>query len=261
MQLKILGLLVYSISCGLIAHSAYARDEVDLQLVILADVSSSMDGEEKQLQQQGFADAFRQPALVDAILSGTHHRIAVAYVEWGGTASPRPVIPWTLIDSPEAAKAFAARLQGNAPGRLPRGTSINTAFSYADYLFKSSPFEAPRNVVNISGDGVNNDERGIAKARDLLVASGVTINGLPILYKGLMDGVVDGYDEKDMPREQLVGYFKDEVIGGRNAFVEPVTTRDGYTAAIYRKLLREIYVSQSGAPNGRGTGGSKAKRL
>jgi hypothetical protein len=221
------------------ACAASASERVDMQLVLLADVSYSMDREERLLQQQGFARAFRHVKIVEAILGGPSRKIAVTYVEWGGDQQPRVIVPWTRIDSVAAAYEFSIAVERNIPSRLVRGTSISKALSFAEFLIDTSPFEARRNVINISGDGVNNNGPDLAPVRDRLVAHGIVINGMPIIYKGLMEGIVS-VDEADMPRELLVDYYRNEVIGGPGAFIEPVTAKDNYALAIFKKLLREI---------------------
>lgn len=218
---------------------ARAGQAVDLQLVIAADVSTSMDREEKTLQQQGFVLAFRDPELIRMMLAGPEGRISVTYFEWGGDRTPKLVVPWTVIDSPQAALAFAQRLERNFPSRLPRGTSIGMALDYSSYLLQSSGYDAGRNVVNLSGDGVNNNVPDVEETRARLLDMGTTINGMPIVYKSLLQGVLDGAED-DFPPEYLIDYYRNEVIGGPGAFVEPVTARQNYSAAILRKLIREI---------------------
>lgn len=227
-------------------HPSFAAERVDMQLVLLADTSVSMDREEKQLQQQGFAKALRNPKILSAIMGGPTRRISVTYVEWGGDRPPRVVIPWTIIDSPLAAYEFSARLERNFPSRMTRGTSISTALNCAQFLFETSPFEAPKNVINISGDGVNNNGQDLAAVRAHVLSKGVTINGMPIIYKGLMEGVVSS-SEADMPRELLLDYYRTEVIGGPGAFIQPVVAKSNYSEAIFKKLLREIEASTKSA--------------
>jgi hypothetical protein len=212
---------------------------VDVQLVIAADVSISMDRQEKQLQQEGFARAFRHPEIVRAIQAGPLGRIAVVYFEWGGERQQRVVIPWMLIDGAASARRFAEDLEDRSPSKFIRGTSLSGALEKAAELFANSKFSGGKRVVNISGDGMNTQGREIEPVRRALVDLGITINGMPIVYKGLLDGVVR---DREIPHDpqQLIDYFEQHVIGGSEAFVEPVVAMRNYEDAIHRKLLREI---------------------
>lgn len=218
---------------------ARADMPVDVELVIAADVSISMDREEALLQQQGFVEAFRHPDILRAIDSGPAGRIAVTYLEWGGDRRHRVVVPWVLIDGAESAGRFADRLETSRPARFKRGTSISSALVRSHDLLQHSGFAGARRVINISSDGVNNKGPKLAHVRARLLADGVTINGLPIVYKGLLDGVVAGPAVRADPAF-LIDYFERDVIGGPYAFVEPVTAIESYADAIRRKLVREI---------------------
>lgn len=244
-----------SIVCGLLlaaAGPAAARAEtpVDLELVIAADVSVSMDREEKRLQQEGFVEAFRHPDILAAISSGTHGRIAVTYIEWGGDRQQRVVVPWTLIDGRESAHRFARRLEQSRPTKMVRGTSISSALMKSAELMLDNGFAGARYVINLSGDGTNNKGPELRDVRAALLASGITINGMPIIYEGLLEGAIED-PQFESPARMLVRYFEDEVIGGPDAFVEPVRHLGDYAAAIRRKLQREIEAPAYSAVPGR----------
>jgi hypothetical protein len=230
-----------TILCALsLSGRVRAETPVDIELVIAADVSLSMDQEEKQLQQEGFVEAFRDPDVLDAIRSGGMGRIAVTYFEWGGHNRHRIVIPWTIIDGPESAEHFARRLETNRPARFNRGTSLASALLRSRQLLQERGGSATRRVINISGDGRDNGELELARARSVTLAGEVTINGLPIVYKGLMEGIVTGTTQREVDPRLLTNYFERQVIGGQFAFVEPVVARENYADAIRRKLIREI---------------------
>lgn len=218
---------------------AWAETPVDLELVIVADVSISMDREEKRLQQEGFVAAFRHPDILKAIGTGPHQRIAVTYIEWGGDGQQRVVVPWMTISGPTSALHFASRLERNRPAKMVRGTSISSALIKAATLIESSGFAGTRRIINLSGDGVNNKGPELPDVRAEILASGITINGMPIIYKGLLDGVIDN-PEGQPPASVLISYFEEQVIGGPDAFVEPVKSLDDYAGAVRRKLKREI---------------------
>lgn len=214
-------------------------DFVDVQLAIAADVSISMDREEKLLQAAGFAAAFRDPEVIHAITGGPAGRIAVTYFEWGGARTQRLVVPWMVIDGVESAWEFAGRIEGNNPSKLRRGTSIAGALGHALDLLDASGIAAGRRIVNLSGDGPDDRALDLESVREKLLDSGVTINAMAVIYKGRLDGVVDGVEETMTPADMLA-YFEKNVIGGAGAFVEPVWAISDYANAVKRKLLREI---------------------
>jgi hypothetical protein len=224
-------LLAVLLACALPATQPAAQAPVDVELVIAVDVSLSMDMEEQRLQREGYVAAFRDAELHKAIAGGLHGRIAVVYMEWAGPGSQSIVIPWTVIDGPAAARAFADRLAAQPISRL-RLTSIGAALHFARALLTNTGFAGLRRVVDISGDGPNNAGPTAPVARDALVADGVVINGLPIM---LRTGSPSFFDLSDLDR-----YYAACVIGGAGAFMVPVKEIGELKAAIRRKLLLEI---------------------
>ena len=105
---RLIAALVFALVAG---ARAMAADSVDLELVLLADASGSIDDAEIRFQRQGYAEAITHPEVLDAIAEGFEQRIAVTYVEWGTVGSQEVVVPWTIIDGPGSAKAFAGALQ------------------------------------------------------------------------------------------------------------------------------------------------------
>ncbi|HEY8563908.1 MAG TPA: DUF1194 domain-containing protein [Beijerinckiaceae bacterium] len=213
----------------LLARPARADVEVDLALVIAVDISYSMDPDEQALQREGFAEAFRSPLVKDAIRKGMVGRIGVTYLEWAGAFDQRVAIPWTLLDSVESIDAFADRIAAT-PLRRAQRTSISGAIDAAAKLQAESGFLATRRVIDISGDGPNNQGRFVTIARDEAVRAGITINGLPIMLK------TPGYfDIPDLER-----YFRDCVIGGQGAFMVPARNKPELQEAIRTKILLEV---------------------
>ncbi len=209
---------------------ASADEEVDVALVIAVDISFSMDPEEQALQREGFVEAFRSPIVHDAIRKGTIGKVAVVYAEWAANFEQRVIVPWTVIDNPESAFAFAGRLAAQPTRRGPR-TSVSGAIDFGVRLLRESGVEAPRRVIDISGDGANNQGRPVTEARNEAVAQGLTINGLPIMLKR----ATSYWDVTD-----LDVYYRDCVIGGPGAFTVPVRDRDQFVNAIKTKILMEI---------------------
>src|SRR5215212_1348915 len=208
---------------------ARAETEVDLALVIAVDVSYSMDVDEQTLQREGFIQAFRSPTVHDAIRRGLLGRIAVAYVEWAGAGDQKILLPWTVLDNPEDANAFAERL-AEAPTRRAQRTSISGIIDFAARLLAESGFAAARQVIDVSGDGPNNQGRPVTTARDEALAHGVTINGLPIMLKA--PGYFDILD--------LDLYYRDCVIGGQGAFMVPAREREQFREAVKTKVILEV---------------------
>lgn len=225
-------LLLAVIVAAIAAASAKAAEtDVDLELVLAVDVSRSMDFDEQEVQRNGYIAGLTHPEILAAIRSGFLGRIAVTYVEWAGPGSYAVVVPWTLIDGPEAAEAFVTRLAGTAVSRL-RGTSISGALRLASGLFESNGFRAMRQVIDVSGDGPNNTGAPVLEARAAALAKGVTINGLPIMLHGRSDGMFS-IDDLDV-------YYENCVIGGPGAFLVTVESIDRLAEAIRRKLVLEI---------------------
>ena len=209
-----------------------AQTPIDLELVLAVDVSLSMDLDEQRLQRDGYIAAFRDPEVHAAIASGAHARIAVIYMEWAGRSTQNVVVPWTLIDGPAAARDLADRLE-RLPISRARLTSISGGLLFAQGLFETSGFKGLRRVIDVSGDGPNNDGSPVAEARDRLVAQGIVINALPIMLK-----IGNGGSLFDIPN--LDDYYTDCVIGGGGAFMVPIRTKAEVIPAIRRKLLLEI---------------------
>ena len=209
---------------------ATAETEVDLALVIAVDISYSMDPEEQALQREGFVGAFRSKEVHDAIRSGALGRIAVVYGEWAATFEQKVIVPWMVIDDPESAMAFADRLAAQPTRRGPR-TSVSGAIDVGVRLLDDSGVTATRRVIDISGDGANNQGRSVTAARDEAVAQGVTINGLPLM----LNRPSSYWDVTE-----LDVYYKNCVIGGPGAFIHPVRDAREFPHAIRAKIIREI---------------------
>lgn len=211
------------------AMPAQARTEVDLALVIAVDISYSMDTDEQELQREGFAEAFRSPLVDDAIRHGMLGRIAVTYMEWAGSADQHVIISWTILDNSESLMALADRI-ASTPLRRAQRTSVSGAIDGAMRLFEISDVEATRMVIDVSGDGTNNQGRPVTQARDEAVAGGITINGLPIMLK--TPGALDAPD--------LDLYFRDSVIGGPGAFMVLAREKTQFQEAIKTKIILEV---------------------
>jgi hypothetical protein len=234
---RLLGLLLALVTLAMTgaANPARSAEQVDLLLVLAADVSRSVDHLKHRLQREGYAAAISDKRVLDAISSGRHRRIAVCYVEWSGVTAQRLLIDWTVIDGPDAARKF-----GDSLIELPRSfaerTSISGAIDFAVTLFDQAPFKAERRTIDISGDGTNNSGRDVAAARDEAVAKGITINGLVILS----ERPLAWNPEHTNPPGGLENYYRQNVIGGPGAFVVVAENFNSFGQAIVKKLVAEI---------------------
>ncbi len=214
--------------------------KVDLELLLGVDVSGSVDEVEAQLQRAGYIAAFRDPTIHRVIAGGRQGRIAVAYVEWAGGFYKRVVADWTVIDGAETAEALAEHLESVPIERGPR-TSISGIIDYAVPRFAENAYDGFRRVLDISGDGPNNNGRGVKEARDEAVAAGITINGLPIVN-----------DRPSRwgrpPMRNLDLYYKSCVIGGFGSFYVVAEGFESFAQAIRKKLILEIAGLTPGEP-------------
>ena len=217
---------------ALLAAPANA-EEVDLELLLLVDVSRSMSASELELQRQGYVEALRSDAVAAALGRALTGRMALAYVEWAGETRQRVIQDWRLIESRDDLLAVADLLETDRTTRQSR-TSITAALRFGAGYFDDNGFEGMRRVIDISGDGPNNQGGLVTAARDAVVAQGITVNGLPLMTE---DGSFMRIDDLDR-------YYELCVIGGPGAFVMPVTGWEDFAEAVTRKLVLEI----AGAP-------------
>lgn len=215
----------------LAAPQSRAAEEVDVALVLAVDVSLSMSREELEIQRRGYAAALLHDHVLQAIADGARGRVAVAYVEWAGSRMQRVVVPWTVIAGREDAQRVVAQLSAQPPNSARR-TSISGALAFAGDMLAESGFQTPRRVIDISGDGPNNEGAPVADVRDALTRRGITINGLPLMTNG---GFTTSYDIGELDR-----YYADCVIGGPGAFMVPVNDWDQFPEAVRRKLVMEL---------------------
>lgn len=214
-------------------------EPVDVELVLAVDVSLSMSPFELETQRAGYAAALTSEAVIDAIQSGAHGKIAVTYFEWAGSSAQYAIVPWTVIATREDAEAVAGKLTRNPPNSARR-TSISAALEFGADLFAESSFEGAKRVIDVSGDGPNNQGAPVDGVRDQLVRQGITINGLPLMTNG---GMNSAYDVED-----LDVFYTHCVIGGPGAFVVPVNSWEQFPEAIRRKLVLELAGAESPAP-------------
>lgn len=198
--------------------------EVDLALVLAADCSGSMKPEHYGLQQRGYGAAFRDPAVIKAIRSGLTGAIAVCYFQWSGFPIQNLILPWTVLDSAESIARYATLLEDTERSIYGGGTSPAGAIRFGQRQIERLGIAATRRVIDVSGDGRANNGPPPDDMRDIAVAAGITVNGLPIMHLEI------DIDE----------YYARHVIGGPGAFTVPARDFASFQEAIRKKLVLEI---------------------
>jgi hypothetical protein len=207
-----------------------APTQVDVKLIIASDMSHSIDDVEAKTEREGIADVFSDPEVIRTIENGPFGRIAVMMLDWAGYQDQRVMIDWTIIHDKSSANAFSAKVR-----LLPRPsglrTSISSALERAFEILNQSDREivATRKVVDVSGDGPNNDGVSLEHVHETTAKNGIVVNGLPI-----MDTASDSY----FP--DLDKYYDACVVSGAGAFLIVVKSYKDFGSAMRRKLVREI---------------------
>ncbi|WFU40823.1 DUF1194 domain-containing protein [Bradyrhizobium sp. CB82] len=228
------GANVASTAVGNIGYQLVDKDtlpSVDAELVIAVDVSYSMDEDELRVQREGYAQAVVSKEFLQAVKAGPKKRISVTYFEWSASDDQKIIVPWRLVDGPESADALAAEIM-QTPVRRGSRTSISGAIHFAIPLFDQDRYYGLRRVIDISGDGANNEGSPVTKARNAALEKGITINGLPIMVKGPTVSMMD-IDNLDL-------YYEDCVIGGPGSFMLAIKEREKFKEAIRTKLAMEV---------------------
>jgi hypothetical protein len=221
---------------GVVSFPLAARAaDVDLLLVLAADVSRSIDAAKFQLQRDGYAAAVANSRVLDTIRAGRNGRIGLTFIEWSGIGAQRVVIDWMAVGDAGSAKDFGDRLL-ESPRSFADRTSISGAIEFAMAALTRAPFHAPRQIIDISGDGTNNSGRDVTELRDQAIAKGITINGLAILS----ENPLPWNPEHTNPPGGLDQYYRDNVIGGPGAFVMVAKNFDSFGEAIISKMIAEV---------------------
>ena len=219
-----LSVLVVVLVIGVSGQVAHAQTPVALELVLSLDTSESVSSAEYALQVKGLVAAFNNYRVIQAIEKVGGGGIAVAVTQWAGPDQQELSLNWHHITGEEDARAYAQTLASLARPYEDGGTAIASALKHAAAQFEGNGFVSKRRVIDLSGDGRENRKGHVVETRDALVASGIIINGLPIVNE-------DNF---------LYYYFKNTVIGGPNAFAELAYDYEDFTNAIIEKLVREI---------------------
>lgn len=229
------GLMTFLMICAFGASTPVAAQQsgkVDLELVLAVDVSGSVDDEEAILQRRGYVEAFQDEMIIDAIKRGPYGAIAVTYIEWAGEQYQNTIVDWTRISNTAEAEEFADQL-AFAPIAVNVWTSISTIITEGTRRIRQNGYDGRRKVIDVSGDGANNDGILVNVARDRAIAQGITINGLPIINDRL-----SRYGRPQIPN--LDYYYTDCVVGGPGAFIIVANGFFDYARAVRQKLILEI---------------------
>jgi hypothetical protein len=188
------------------------------------DVSASVDFDEFALMAGGTAAALRDPQVLAAATAGPRGAAAICLLLWSGLGERDLAVGWTRLVGPASAAALADAIE-NTP-RLPRAgaTALGEGMAAGLALLAAFPAEAVRLVLDVSGDGRNNQGRAPGPVRDLAVDAGITINGLAILNE----------------EPELLDHYVAEVIGGPGSFAMDCADYPDFAEAILRKLKREL---------------------
>lgn len=199
--------------------------EVDVALVLAVDESNSVDAVRWQQQMIGYAEAFRDPSVQQAITSGPNRCIIATMVVWSEIFDQKQAVPWTILCTKSNSESFARSI--DVLQRTFQGdTAIAAVIDYSTTLLRKLPVKARRKVIDISGDGPDNRTSGqLMFARHQAVKSGIVINGLPIVTM-------------DYPK--IAAYYEQFVIGGDDSFIVVADSFDDFAVAIRRKLILEI---------------------
>lgn len=220
-----------AILMAVLAVPAAAQQQVDLELVLLADATGSIDAAEVAFQRQGYADAITHPSVLAAIAGGFNQRIAVTFIEWGDRNSQKTVVPWTVIDGTDSAAGFAQVL--TSIPRLAFGrNAIGSALLAGMAAIEGNGIEGRRKVIDFSGDSANSwNGADVHTARELVLSQGIVINALA-LYCRTCNGRPS--------RENLEAAYQRRIIGGPRSFVVTADSRESFAEAVRRKLILEI---------------------
>lgn len=221
------------LTTALISTPAMAQECIDTELVMLSDLSGSMNLAEKKIVRDGHVAAFRDGSVLDKIQEGPCGAVLVTYVEWA--MHQKVVVDWTVISSDEDAEAFATALE-NAPfSNVGASTMLSYAMDFAGKIIKGNGIDATDRVVDILGDGQDDSSTKPSEIVERYSGKGVPIwekitwNAIPVVER---NGNSSGKD--------LIHYFQTQVVGGPWSRVVPAYGFEDVPRAIVEKLSKEI---------------------
>lgn len=225
--------LALAVALTLIARPAAAGEPVSVELVLGVDCSLSVNNVEYALQMHGIAAALRNPAVIAAILA-RRKGVAFALFQWAGVPEDKPSVPWRVLRTPADIAETANEVERVKSVNVGYLTGIGEAVVQAMHFLADNGYDGLARRIDISGDGRSNTGREPALMRNLATAAGITINGLAILTED----------------PHLDRYYRENVVAGPDAFVEPALDYNAFRRAMLRKLLRELQPALSEAAPG-----------
>ena len=207
---------------------------VAVELALLVDVSGSVDNSEYNLQKTGYVNAFKD-AIIQSNIASLTGGIAVTYIEWSGANQQSSLVNWTHVTDAASANAFADAIAATTRA-FSSLTAPGSAINYVAPGFSTNSYEGARWVIDVSGDGPQNDGANTATARDNFLNSapmGVSavVNGLAILGElGLQD------------------WYQNNIQGGTNAFVIAANGFADFDNAVKTKIGKEIHDGGGNVP-------------
>lgn len=204
----------------MLAEPAGAGCRIALALAI--DVSKSVSRHDYTVQRDGVIAALADPEVRDLLLRPSDH-VALMIYHWSGKEYQGVVADWREITGPEDLRAIADLVEGHPRNTRSLPTAIGVALQFGRQAMEDAP-NCARRVIDVSGDGRNNDSTTPQHAYEWEDFGDITVNGLAI-----------GGHEAD-----LAEYYRSDVIRGPGAFVEWANSPDEFPAVIKRKLLREL---------------------
>lgn len=237
------------LAAALVVPAALPRPAaaVDLALVLLNDVSRSMDAAEYALVKEGYRAAFSDPDVIAALI-GSSGSVTVAYVEFSGANEIRTVLDWRLLTDATSARAFGEEIAA-APRSSAGNTALAAALAEASRLLQVGDFGGARRVIDVASDHPNDGGRA-AGVRDAAVAAGLTINALAIVDNRQI-GTIDGqlaYSEARWGNVNDVEFYLQDVVGGPGSFAVEARSYEVFGEALKRKLLLEFIAAPEGEP-------------
>lgn len=214
---------------------------VELALVLLNDVSKSMDDGEYEMVKEGYRAAFSDAEVIAALLA--NGEVAVAYVEFSGQNEVQLVKGWDVLTDARSARAFGETI-AMTPRTSAGDTALAAGIAGAARLLTDSDFGSARQVIDVASDHPSDGGRA-ANVRDAAVADGITINALPIIDSkpiGTFDGRM-AYTTQEWGAGGIAGFYRNYVIGGPGSFVIEARDYSVFGEALKRKLLLELISS------------------
>ena len=222
----------------LTSKPALAQQQCQLALVLVMDASSSVDDREYRLQMNGMASALLDAEVQEAI--ETLGGIYISAFEWNGGSNQKLIFDWVFLSGVQDSFDFASVLSQHERNSTRSPTAIGAALGYGYRLLQRVPQRCNRLVIDVSGDGPNNEGIKPGEVYALYDYSRITVNGLVIK---------DDYQSPETYYRDPETYYRKNVLHGAGAFIELADGFEDFAIAMKRKLLREIVPGPIGLLN------------